>query len=258
MSTRAAFSAIFQLLQLPAGRRAFALSRMAEAAEALGDAALSARARDAARLDREQLALEHAWRLQRAGLTGGADPELTALDRQIDAALADLHDLIEVHARGRLPERAAAARVLLTRAFEVSVGQHSQLPWTEQSERTELLLEVLASGEPAEAVDKLGLRPLVDELRALQAAFAARLGARPAPALAWERVVEGRAAGHARYLRAVAAAIAGQDDPDALHRLLAPALQQEAELRAWRRGRRNEPAPDVDPDSGAETGAEAG
>lgn len=254
MSHRAAFSAVFQLLQLPAGRRALALREVGLAATAVGDAALAEQASAFAELELRQLDLEHTWRQQRAGLIGGADPELSALDRQIDALLTDLHTLLEVHARGRVPARSAPARLLLTDAFEAAVVDHTHLPWSMQAPRTLLLLQKLAEPDKAEAVQKLDLKPLVDELGVLNAAFTDRLAERSSQRVAWEQVEAGNADGTLRYLRVVAAIFAAYGAPEqeaTFSRLIAPIMRQEAQLRAWRKSRRS-PPPDVDPATGAD------
>jgi hypothetical protein len=260
MSIATTFSALFQLLRLPAGRVGWALTQLAPLAEAAGDAPLAARARRVGALAAEQSELEARWRLQRDGRSGAVDPELSRLDLEIDAGLHDLQDLLQIFARSGLPARAEPARRLLAGAFRGPLAEHTQLPWSEQVGENDRLLERLGAPELADDLRKLDLGPTVDRLRALQDQFRTRLPARSAVRLSWEDVLAGRSALHVEYLGVVAELVGRHGRPGDttdFERLMAPVLAQEAELRAWRRGRRTTAAPDVEPGTGAPAGAEA-
>jgi hypothetical protein len=247
------FSAVFQLLRLPAGRVGWALVQTADRADALGDAALAARARAGVEAATAQRAVEARWRDQRDGRAGTVDPELGRLDLQIDAGLHDLQDLLQIFSRSGIPARAEPARRLLAAAFRRPLVEHTQLPWSEQVSMNEDLLTVLRDPVHADDLRKLDLGPTVDRLEALQIEFRARLPARTAEPLSWEEVLAGRAALHVAYLGIVAEIIGRYGQPGqerALQSLLAPALAQEAEIRAWRRGRRNGEVADVSPETG--------
>jgi hypothetical protein len=252
MSARALLFNAFNLLQLPTGRRRHACRKVADAAGALGDLALRDLALSLDAADAAVRDAELAWGRQRDGVTAPADPQLRALDEAIDGTLRDLFDSAQLAARSPDPGVAAAGKAVMDAAWLGSLAAHTGRPWHEQADVTDHTLGQLAAPEVAEAVEKAGLRPWVSRLRALQADFQARLHARPDGRLSWDAVLEARAAAHARYLLLISNIFARHgDDADALTRLYAPIANQEAQVRAWRRGRRQD-VPDVDPDTGAE------
>jgi hypothetical protein len=258
MSQQSAVASTFTLLRLPTGRRAVVFRAVAEVAAELGDAPLAEQARAGLLAEEEVLRVQAEWwqRRLRAEL-GGTDPELGRLDAEVDASNRDIFADLERASRHPNPVVAAAADRLRRLAWLGSLVRHTNSNYAEQAAINQNTLAVLRDPAAADDVEKLHLRPWVDRFAAQHEAFVAALNSRTTPRAAWQAVVDARAEGHHRYLILVAAIISrhGGGDPAAFNRLFSPVAQQEAAVRAWRKGRRTD-IPDVDPITGEEVGPE--
>jgi hypothetical protein len=238
---------LFALRQLSDGRRGLALEALAARARELDLPELAALAEAALAAEDEPRGLARRWTQQRAGV--GGPPDAQPLDRALDQTLKDLLGMLRLHARSPEPDRAAEARALLALIDLGSVRALTQQPWPEQAAIARLVLRHLDDPERAAPVERLGLRPWAEQLRARTEAFEAALTERLAPPVRAEALRDARRAAHARLLRVVAAAVAATGAPGDEARcleLLSPVLRMHAESRRRRPGGRKSAGDDGD------------
>lgn len=230
------------------GRRVYALREVKRRAQGRGLGELVARIDRALAHEARTAELEGLWS---AGQTGKR-PVPRDFDPRIDRTLLIIEQMLIACGEDLDPEIARYAAELASQLFPQSVTEHIRLPFIDQLQANENVLTVLEAPERREWVDRLGLRIYTRRLRALNDGFRQALLARDAePAVKFDDVRAARDKAQANYV-AIAARIGGMycDDEDAELRteLLAPIMEQNEELRIWRR-RRRRPV-DIDADTG--------
>ena len=237
---------MFALYQLTPGRRIYVLRRVREFAEAKQLAAVVAAVDRALAQDRQALELD----AQR--LANGPE-QVRDKDLEVDRVLVAI-DYLLGYAAGK-PSGVEAAQ-LQRRLFPGGLGEHTRLPFPEQSAANDRVLAILADPANADQLAALNLQGLATDLRQARDEFDAALANRDRfNPTTWDQVKAARAVGQELYLQVIVqilAAFPGQTDADAdaRERLLGPIWQQEDQVRAFRRQRRG-PLIDFDPQSGA-------
>jgi len=245
----------FALYRLPTGRRLFALSRVAEAAERRGVTALDPMLADALEADRRTHRIELAWRR-----TGGRPlhgPQAGELDRELDRALGAFDELLagQVKAFGEESERGRTATALREALFPGGVFAVISLSYVEEHEIVTILVARLRDpADLAPLVKALGLEELVARLGELNTRYGEELRS-PAGQLSFERIRALRDRGQVNLLRVVTRILAlfpwdAKADAEARAELLRPIADQNEAVRLRRQRRRG--AADVDPSTGEE------
>jgi hypothetical protein len=230
------------------GRRVYALREVKRRAAERGLSDLIARIDRALEHEKHTAELEGLWSVGRAGKR----PVPRDFDPRIDRTLLVIEQMLIACSEDPDPEVARYAGELVNQLFPQSVSEHIRLPYIDQLQANEYVLTVLEATERKAWVDRLGLGLYTRRLRALNDGFRQALLDRDAdPAVSFEEVRAARDQAQNNYV-AVAARITGMycDAADAELRsvLLAPIMEQNDELRTYRR-RRRRPV-DIDADTG--------
>jgi hypothetical protein len=98
-------------------------------------------------------------------------PGAKEADRLVDRAVSGLHGYLETVAETWEPELAALARDLLDRLFPGGPIEYTSLPYAEEHEEVNTLLETLYGASCAEAREKLPILVLIDRLAQLNTAY---------------------------------------------------------------------------------------
>jgi hypothetical protein len=182
--------------------------------------------------------------------------EAMALDPLVDRSIAGIYNHVENLARS-LPkdhELAVAARELSRRAFPNGAEGYTKLPHAEELVEVKNLIK--RSDDPndlAPLVQKLGVTPMVENLRELAVKFEAALRKLFPGETTWDQLKAAAADCHERYVQLVAL-IAGKynlQTPEhiaARVALLGPIMEQDRRIAEARKLRR--PVPDVNPNTG--------
>jgi hypothetical protein len=258
MATRLALAEfIKQLYRLPLGRSAHACRRMAERAEALGNARVAEIATSGLALARGGLELARRRRLGSSNSRYG--PEAQRLDNLVDQLLTAIYQYLSSQAtllKGTPAGDSAAA--LIEALLPEGVGAITQLAFAEEYEAVTALLARLdtdgALADHARQVPQLG--DILARLQASNAAYGESLKREEVPAAADVRTAE--AAVQERLLVTVGAVISAyydsEADLDTRDHLLEPLLEQNRAHATYLRRRRAGSAAvvDIDPDTGDE------
>lgn len=241
----------FSLHRFSPGRRAFCARRMREAQTSvmLGDVIALCDAIIAA--EREQIAVQKAWREgQAAGPGGGWTPEILALDLVLDRLIVQLRDLLA--ALAVVPDdRGKAAQKLLTKHFAEGPTFYTHAIIEEEAERVGQLVDALS--RTPEDVATATVQRLVADITAKHAEYAALVNAAKKPArTSFEEVKAVDLKNQRRFLRLVMLALNATDTdagptPDR-QLLLSIVAEQDADIAAAIRAKRA--VKDVDPDTG--------
>ena len=246
-------SELSSLYKFPLGRCVFALRDVEGRAQALGQ-------RDVARLagrhaSEAQDAMELMMRF-RAGYESQYPPEATAMDNAVDRCLGGVAGYLDVQIRVYPDEpRGEAAERVLRALFPDGVASVSRLPFAEEHEQINALLDRARAEDLAEDVRALPELPsLLERLRTRNDEYGELLRhSQPAPSreevrqaqqLCQDRVAETLSLIIGHY------ALHFPERSDERDHLLEPIVRQNEALRALRR-RRRVPV-DVDPQTGEE------
>lgn len=230
------------------GRRLYALRQVRERAEARGLADVVRRVDRALEHEKRAADLESRWG---AGLAKDhAMP--SEIDPLIDRTLQVIEQMLQNCAMDSDPEVARHANGLVSTLFPGGVTAHIQLPYIDQLAANERVLAVLEARERREWIERLGLRMYVRRLRELNNKFDEALLARDRDKqVEYSDVREAREIGQ-RHLLQVTAKILGlyceDEDADTRTALLEPIVEQNEQIRAYRRRRRR--VVDIDADTG--------
>jgi hypothetical protein len=206
---------------------------------------------DSIAFDRETLTLELGWASQQANRTS---PEASRLDPLIDVTLSGIQNIGKtfIRASDEHSETKKLAETLLTTIFPKGVRAVTHLTYVDELAVVQTILGHLR-GSQREAVDRLGLEPLVARLETLSGQFRDVLHKNDPKTLTWDQIRAAREQGQRRLLQTVAIVLGRHygDDPDSVrirNRMLKPILDQNDTIAAYLRSHR--PVQDVDPDSG--------
>ncbi len=247
----------FNLYNFTTGRRLFAAAQVRQRAGDRGLSELVARVDIAIEHDEQTRVLDKKWEQHKA--QPQPRNEARAIDVKIDRNLAAIQETLLSPIRGLDPNNPArkSAQELLDDIFPDGVGAHIHEAHVDQLSSNDLVVETLEKPVYSATIAERGLQVFVDELEALNDAFRTELNKAPEATVSFDVVLAHRSHGQ-EYLLETLARILGQfptsstDDIAARAELLAPILHQNEAIAGHLRRRR--PIPDVDPETGEETG----
>ncbi|MCU0689927.1 MAG: DUF6261 family protein [Polyangiaceae bacterium] len=249
-------SVLFNLYQQPPGGVIYSVEGTKQAAVRLNlpDVAQSC---DAC-LESARAYLDRNGQWERTKNTSKArgEGEARTLDPTLDRSVAGIYNHVEnlVRSFSKDHELAVAAREFSRLAFPNGAEGITSLPYAEELVAVKNLIQ--RSDDPddlAALVDKLSLKPMVENLRELAVKFETALRRVFPGETTWDQLKVAAADCHERYVQLVAL-IAGKynlQTPEhiaARVALLGPIMEQDARIAESRKLRR--PVPDVDPNTG--------
>jgi hypothetical protein len=241
-----------ELIKLAAstpGRRILALRKMRNEAVALDLPRIVVLTDMAVAHDMETRGLDMRWLGARSARSAHA-ASMPAIDGLADQLLTGVRDGARLYALGAGSTVTVEVDAFIDEVFPAGVHAVTSLPYVEEAVEIERILGML-QGPLALQVARFGLARLVQRLAAVSAQYHEALHIEEK--LDFTTVRAARDQGQL-YLLQIVAMIIGTfpletpEHVDARGRLLAPILEQDAAVRAYRRGRRS--VPDMDPDTG--------
>jgi hypothetical protein len=231
------------------GRRILALRKMREVALTLNVPRIVELADVAIAHDMETRGLDMRW----LGVRNTRSPHaahMPAIEALADQLLTGLRDGARLHALGADGTTLVEVDHFIQEVFPAGVFAVTSLPYVEESAEIERILGIL-QGPLALQVARFGLIRLVERLAAVSVQY--REALHLADKLDFATVRAARDQGQLYFLQIVAMILGTfpletPEHVDARRRLMAPILEQDAAVRAYRRGRRT--VPDMDPDTG--------
>jgi hypothetical protein len=236
--------------QLPTGRRIFAVKAIRKAAEGYGDAKLVALCDASIAFDRETLRLEMNYQKGKS-FASDARGKAAEYDLRIDALFTGIYSVAQGHAVGGLATAETAGEFMKT-IFPDGLAGLIQLSFEEQLARVHALLERF-DGDLAAAVDEIGARRHVDELKVVVPKFRVELEKETGRKVTYPMVKDARAEGLDKFALVVFAVLStygGDSSRDAERRKALLAEYHRQNARIAEAYRRQEAVKDVDPDTG--------
>jgi hypothetical protein len=231
------------------GRRILALRKMRAEAVALDLPHIVELADKAIAHDMETRGLDMRWLAERTIRSPHA-AAMPAIEALADQLLTGLRDGARLHALGADGATLVAVDSFIATVFPAGVFAVTSLPYVDEAAELERIVTML-HGPLAPQVIRFGLGRLVERLAVVSARY--REALHPGAKLDFATVRAAREQGQL-YLLQIVAMIMGTfplDTPehvDGRRRLLGSIMEQDAAIRAYRRGRRA--VPDMDPDTG--------
>jgi len=234
------------------GRRIFALREVKKLAVAAGQQALVLQCDAAIAHDRSTRALESKW-------SAGKDatlysPETSQLDVLVDIALGALRDTIDAEARDSAPgdTLGEAATNLQQEIFPNGVAAITTLPFVDELDELERIIEIVQSPKWSSVVQSLGLARRVARIVDLETKYRAAIAV-DTKTISFSQVKDARAQGQSLLLSVVAHILGlyptdTSADLTSRQALLAPILRQNEAIRQALRQKHT--VEDVDPDTG--------
>jgi hypothetical protein len=231
------------------GRRILALRKMREVAVTLNIPHIVALADVAIAHDMDTRGLDMRWQAVRNNRSPHA-AHMPAIEALADQLLTGVRDGARLHALGADGATLVAVDHFIREVFPAGVLAVTSLPYVEESAEIERILGML-QGPLAPQVAHFGLVRLVERLAAVSVQY--REALHLADKLDFATVRAARDQGQLYFLQIVAMILGTfpletPEHVDARRRLLGSILEQDAAIRAYRRGRRA--VPDMDPDTG--------
>ena len=240
------------------GRGMCALRLCLEAADSLGQEALSALLDRALAHDRGTVAMERAW--TRAKQQTRARGRALSVHRQIARLIGIIHRNLTDNINGLDVEdpAARASMILLEQLFPQGVKPVVSLPFEDQLAMNDAILARL-KGDLTKAAESAAVGRFATRLQALNDTFRDELTKSGAKEIDYKELAAARDRGNLNlrhYAAAVIAAYPPESGDGQQEALLRPILEQSERTRQLRRDRR--PPRDIDPETGEETGESAG
>jgi hypothetical protein len=246
-------STLLNLYVFTVGRRIFAMSKVLEAAKAEKFSPLVTHCEGALAHDRDTRALEAKWS-GKANVTNGS-AALRDTDIATDNCLSAIRDAIDSQLRVVKPNDplAKSGAALLIELYPTGVGTITSLPYVEELNEVERVLEVLKSKAWKKTVSELALSRHVALLEELAATYKAKLNTPAEKIATFAEVREARQKGQRLMLQAVAMIVGKHpfdtpEDVASRSALLTPILNQNEAIRQYLRSRRA--VQDVNPETG--------
>lgn len=246
-------STLLNFYSFTVGRRIFALSKVLEAAKAEKFSALVAHCEVALAHDRGTRTLEAKWSGQTNVTTGST--ALKETDIATDNCLTAIRDAIDSQLRVLKPTDplAKSGAKLMLELYPAGVGAITSLPYVEELNEVDRLLEVLKDKAWKKTVSDLALTRHVSLLEELAASYKVKLNAPAEKVTTFTAVRDARQKGQRLMLQAVAMILGKHpfdtpEDVASRSALLTPILEQNEAIRQYLRSRRA--VQDVNPETG--------
>jgi hypothetical protein len=249
---------LFNLYELPAGRRVHALRRLhAIVKDDPNLTDLATQVASAMDTSTNTLDLRTRWAESKNEKTT-YPAEVLVLNQEHDQIFASLERICTGMAQGMLPSspQAIAATRLLSSVFALGLAPLTQKDFVEQRETTNVWLKRFDS-EFSQDLATLGVVPMISRLRTVNDSLGKLIDqSRAKSGVAWDTVQQSDTAGQQQLLQVVAAIVgrfSGRHpgDNDKRAALLEPILEQNEKVADMYRKRAR--VTDVDPETGKET-----
>jgi hypothetical protein len=248
----ASLTSLMNLYVFTTGRRLYVLRRMLPRAEQMYPELVEP-LRTAIRSGERVMEMETVYANQPPS-SGNA--EALATDNRLDQVLSAFYTFLCSVATAAPPDSANARAAVRVRdgVFKGGIQGLIQLTHPEEVEAVDGMLRKLS--EYLDEIKTLAVAPIIDEVRRLNRQFRAALDAKRPSGVSYDEVRASQAKNQEELLGVVAMVMgrfAGfrEGDVDKRSELLAPVMEQNEAIAAYRRSRRA--VPDVEPSTGEET-----
>ncbi|MFU8806009.1 MAG: hypothetical protein ACNA8W_19515 [Bradymonadaceae bacterium] len=253
-------SSRFSSYSLSVGRRLLILQAILKVAQEIGDQEIAARSKRAIAHDREAWLLQQEWKLKKKQ-PDGTRPEAATIDTEVDRGLGGCFRTANNFVRSLPPDNPLHqdGKAFIEEFFAEGISDVTNLLYEDQLPVTEEYVRKW-NGPWRERVDRMGLRPFIDQIAALLPRYREALVNPQRRELTYNQVQAAQATGEELYFATYGLILGlyGENTPEAKERrtrYLAVHDDQQRRLRELHRRRR--PAPEVNPDTGAELPADA-
>lgn len=243
-----------KIYQFTSGRRLLVYRQTKNVAKALNFTALEQHIDKAHAFERETRKMERRWKSQ--GALSQQTTDYRPLDNALDRALSGLSKHCESYTHSMDPssDHYQSAMLILQTAYPNGLQAVTQIPYEEELSEVESLLEELGKVEFAPHIQRLNLKPMLDNIKSRHQAFYAAFSASQAPTLDYGTVRARRAQSQDLLLQMIAIILGKYYDSDShsesRNKLLSPFQLQQGRISDL--VSRKRPVLDVDPESGEE------
>ncbi|MBA2662857.1 MAG: hypothetical protein H0U74_11210 [Bradymonadaceae bacterium] len=246
----------FKSYSMSVGRRILVLTAIEQIAQKHLDTMIAQKAARAIAQERETWSLVQAWNKNK-GKRDGTRPDMVLLDGEADRSMSANFRTASNLVASLPPTNPLnkMGREFIAEYYPEGAGAVTSVRYEDQLTTMEQFLAAWNSATWRERVDKMGMRPFIDQLEALVPRYRATLMAPVRRSVTFDQVRAAELSGEDRLASIVGLVLGyyGEDtraDRDRRVEYLATYDDQQARVGAYYRRRR--PAPDVDPDTGIE------
>ncbi|TNE45137.1 MAG: hypothetical protein EP343_28110 [Deltaproteobacteria bacterium] len=243
-----------KIYQFTSGRRLLVYRQTKKVAQKLNFTALEQHIDKAHAFELDTRKMERRWKSQ--GSTSQQTIDYRPLDNALDRALSGLSKYCEsyLHSMDETSDHYQSALVILETAFPNGLQAITQIPYEDELSDVESLLDDLNNVTLATHINRLGLKPMLDNIKSRHQAFYKAFSASQAPTLDYGTVRARRAQSQDMLLQMIAIILGKFYDSDShaepRKELLTPFQLQQGRISDLISRKR--PVLDVDPESGEE------